>query len=811
MNNKLLCSLIAVAGLYGCGSSSDAPSDKTPTTETPTATTYSQLYGYLYWEYGLPLSDIQRRSDGWVTTEMIDNPNLIVQTGYYNLRFDADDVALTGFDASTGSDYMSALTEDVTTFSTASMLIEVDVNDITYTATSGVIEATDDYWFNVRLIEAGQYVQRFDHMGLVFTDKDGNTLEGTTYFEVTAWPDRVVFTLDMSNVENVSRSKIQITSPNGVIHKIDEEKNKVNLALKPQEDLTLQELSPDTYITKAYDRSTEKTLEVSFDSDEYAFRIDFAPTNTSYPDDIDHYDEYVIEVTNPSNSEINVPLVFNETTVRNITGTVMTLVEDEDGRPSGQAVQISKNWHSDSDYVINHEGTWLRGSTMVTVDANSSKTLRLRVIAGYWDQVGSASHAQLSLIGYSSRCWQWDESALGSWGESMTFDPYSGIAGAFIADVRPTWTTPLNGTSTDHNWTENVGGGDFLIYYDENGDYRWPKKLKTAYRWTGPNMTEVLYSGVTDDDAIQFTYTTQLVRSNDYHRRFQQFDYEILKDISPTRLVYYQMAADYYNSPDFENYYQGNNAGLIDAVTPTQGGNEYISVDSFDNTWIAIEDTVSGNDTATGYRGLLWRKSTINDIDSALYMHSYARTYGQGTLLFDISGNTTNQDYYKGSKISAEIEFIIPAQSSELYWGYDANFSNRLSSYSSAWQAVMDEYTYNEMTVVASKGEVIKHYPVTIQPESSSSVDVQFTIPAQKGIGHIPVIVQNAAANQALYAQYYQDGAWVSAVQNSANVATHASYQGYLNADGTMDYVFNIIRPAVSLEDALIIRIYSGD
>jgi hypothetical protein len=450
---------------------------------------------------------------------------------------------------------------------------------------------------------------------------------------------------------------------------------------------------------------------------------------------------------------------------------------------------------------------------MVTIAANSTKTLRLRVIYGYWDQVGTASHAQLSLIGYNSINWQWDESALGAWGESMTFDPYQAIAGSFAADIRPTWTTPMKATSSDHAWTANYGASNFLVYYDQNGDHRWPKKLKTAYRWTGPNITEVIYSGVTDDDAIRFKYTTQLVRSNDYHRRFQHYEYEILKNITPSRLSYYQMAAEYYFTSFFDKYYLGNTTTMTQEVTAINGSNVYGLSYLFNNLWVSPDDNTanSGSTTAAARRGLLWKSSTVNDVESDVYLHAYGRTWGNATTLFEISGSSTNQSYTAGTVIKGELEFIMPAKTSSQYWGYDNDFADRLAAISTSepWQSVFQEHSYNTYNLNVSKGTLVKSYPVTIEA-AQSRVLAQFTIPANKGIGHIPVMIQNAGSNLELRMQYKLEGesSWNWAVENTANIGKNAYFQGYLNADGTTDYAFNIIRPEGSLAKSMLVRIF---
>ncbi|NIP96932.1 MAG: hypothetical protein GWO24_27250, partial [Akkermansiaceae bacterium] len=52
--------------------------------------------------------------------------------------------------------------------------------------------------------------------------------------------------------------------------------------------------------------------------------------------------------------------------------------------------------------------------------------------------------------------------------------------------------------------------------------------------------------------------------TRDYHRRFHDYRYEFLQDVvAPRRLAFYQMAADYYFSAAYNNYYLGDETGLL--------------------------------------------------------------------------------------------------------------------------------------------------------------------------------------------------------------------------------------------------------
>jgi len=76
--------------------------------------------------------------------------------------------------------------------------------------------------------------------------------------------------------------------------------------------------------------------------------------------------------------------------------------------------------------------------------------------------VPAASHAQLSLIGRGHNQF-WDEAAIGSFGESICYEPGRVQRRCFIDDVRPLMTLPAAG-GKPWGWAENCGGGDFLVW-----------------------------------------------------------------------------------------------------------------------------------------------------------------------------------------------------------------------------------------------------------------------------------------------------------------------------------------------------------
>jgi hypothetical protein len=762
-------------------------------------------YTFIYFENGYPtrLSG-SRRAQSMANRFARENPDVVVQTGFYSLRFDCDTMQLSGYDAVQGSDYLEALNENPQRFSPAMLSLRMEKDGVKYICTSAMVQSRDNQL--VRLIESGRFVQRFDLVGLVFTASNGAVLDGYGRLEITAWADHAVFTLDLSGIEGVDQTGIMLVSPAGKTHVAVEEGDRAVLALEPHLDRVCEPLKPSSLVHESTVAASGKAVRHVFDEEEHALRFDLPMERFAYPKDAGRMHEFVIELRNPSGKDTVLPLVFNELSSQEITGTSMLLCEDSDGRPTGIPVQVSKNWHNEKGHRVKHDGPWIRGYSMVPLKAGERRRLRLRVVTGFWGNVPAVSYAQLSVIGYGGN-WKWDESALGSWGESMCYDPSQHLGASFITDVRPAFT--FGKSTKPYQWTENVGGGDFLVYFDRDNTYRWAKRLKTAYLWTGPNMTEVHYSGITDDEKIRFNYRIRSVRTADYHRRFHAFKYEFLKDVeAPKRLVFHQMAADYYNSAKFERYFVGQGGGAGQELRKDANLSGYAAKPiPFNDAWISIDDTAGGSDDLAGaHRGMLSIQSTLNGRPFPVYLHSFGR--GRNRTSFDLAPESVGQSYSAGDVVQGELEFVMPAKSTPLYWGADREFAGRLEAYGdNAWQAVADEQAHNlRMQVSVGKGTLLQSYPLEIRA-ADGEVLADFSID-RGGIGHVPVILRDVPSGRVLRAERYTGGTWVPL--ESVDIAQNSYYQGIRNPHGGMDCVFNIARPSPDLSKSWRVRIVMG-
>ena len=163
-------------------------------------------------------------------------------------------------------------------------------------------------------------------------------------------------------------------------------------------------------------------------------------------------------LSNPTDREQPARLLFEKTAsgFRQRIGAAITgmsaVLRDAEGHPTGIPVQLSKNWHSRPEGGV-YAGLWFHGFSQVRLPPQAKVELELTIAYGHWGGVAAASHAQLCLIGWGSNQ-LWDQSALGSWGESICYEPDQVQAQCSVLDVRPVmvrrWppTSPGSGRTT---------------------------------------------------------------------------------------------------------------------------------------------------------------------------------------------------------------------------------------------------------------------------------------------------------------------------------------------------------------------------
>lgn len=283
------------------------------------------------------------------------------------------------------------------------------------------------------------------------------------------------------------------------------------------------------------------------------------------------YQKVALTFTNDSDIDVEIPVCFaygHENTYRTaipITG--LSPMMRRNGVPTGTQVQISKTWDgvANDDLLFDYEyrskqGYWMRATTSVVLPRHSTQELEYFCAFEHYGGIVAASHAQLGLMGWGHSSTQWDQLALGSHGETIC---YSVCGGSTMQDIRGLYTRSFHGNMAEYGWAGNVGGGNFLIYFDGNEtDTRiaWPKNpaqdisnMISDYRTQCPIMTEAVFSGTTPDGKISAEYNVILSSTDDCARHYHRITLDFNADTEFSRLSLYSRPSNRYMPPCLRN------------------------------------------------------------------------------------------------------------------------------------------------------------------------------------------------------------------------------------------------------------------
>jgi len=488
-----------------------------------------------------------------------------------------------------------------------------------------------------------------------------------------------------------------------------------------------------------------------------------APSNSDFDQDHFHnwYGRHRIEVDTGMSGPVSVPMAFFGSTSLswNVTGGV-AILRDEQGEPLGVPVQISKNWHGPGN-------RWYHFYAHPVFSGLSSEEMEFTIASSRWGDAYAASHAQLGLTGWGETDYRtgrghWDESALGCFGESVTYDPDLTLGRAMVDDVRPF----LVQANQKWSWTGNVGGADFLRYKTETEPYwiRRMSRVRSHYDAPGPNVTDVTYAGVTTDGRIQGKMTSQLAATDDLVRVYYHLEYTFLSDVRYNRLAFFQVAADRYGDNLFTKYAYGNSGGVIqtgqvDTAHNTTGYESDMHRGialTGDSPWVMLYDNqLTGGNLPEQYAdiGFVVREfevvtGTVTLTTPHINIH---RTNNSGfyQYAFELglpyqSGSTwcgsgcQGQDRFvpAGTTVKATVEYLIPPADPMRYYGVNNHLKMLPNSAFRSPDMMLSLARGNELYVSVSTGTLARTYPIEIEAQLGA-VAADFTVTG--GLGYTPI------------------------------------------------------------------------
>lgn len=453
--------------------------------------------------------------------------------------------------------------------------------------------------------------------------------------------------------------------------------------------------------------------------------------------DIRDYDEFVITVENAAGDRLRVPFLLYLVGLANPTG-LCPMLCDADGVPTGIPVQLSKNWH------YPQIGSYLRAYMPLPATPGTS-TYRLRIAYGFYGTLPSASHAQLSLVGYGGNG-RWDQLAIGCWGETFCLDMDMSCVDIAITDVR--MLMARNGRQGKKwSWTDAGWGGDWLGAEDAAGHKLAFNGLKTAYLAHGPCLTEVRYQGhYGSGREVDLQATVRTLRTDDYARTFLTLDYAFCRDLPADAAWLFKMGRT--GALVTPRIAYGNADGLIAEQSVPQGlePNELfvdrVTLSGRGPWWVAFPGALSidGRDWGTGARALVIRSYRASFAGRNLTRPTISmpvhKVQKDGRLDLDLLLVPPEgaQSFSPGDRVSADLEWITLPRIADDYYGPNEVFRQHLADNPRSWRTVYREAKGNDLRLTVTGGTVTNTYPIIIQTERS-----EVSVEIEGGVGIVPI------------------------------------------------------------------------
>lgn len=434
---------------------------------------------------------------------------------------------------------------------------------------------------------------------------------------------------------------------------------------------------------------------------------------------------------------------------------ISPLLRDAEGYPLGLPVQISKNWHG---------WVWFHGVSVLELPPGLTLPLELTIANAFWGGVPAASHAQLCLVGWGVHQ-LWDESAIGSFGENICYDPDVNLQRSMIDDVRPLLVWSMGQAPRQKwGWTNNVGGGDCLVYFDAAGQRQYLSRMRTYYARYGPCLTEVIYAGQTPDGCLEARMTASLYRCDDLTRGVYHLRYDVQKPLPFTRLAFFQLGADHYNDHCFKKMARGNAEGLIEEWTPEFGGQTYgrQGLPCEGRTpWFSLHEGYSGRGSEGGAwanRGLIIRsfQARLGGQDQP---HPYAAVFRTQdhfpSANVELAPPPDLQALQPGDFVEAEVVMAIFPQQADDYYGPNEGLRAALAAHPNSWFPVRREAVGNDLQVEAQRGRVERSYPVRVRAENDAAEWV-----VTGGLGYVPMTIAGLSTYREFVLERLEAGSW---------------------------------------------------
>jgi len=280
-------------------------------------------------------------------------------------------------------------------------------------------------------------------------------------------------------------------------------------------------------------------------------------------------------------------------------------------------------------------------------------------------------------------------------------------------------------------WTNNVGGGDFLRFFDPAGTRVPHTAMRTAYQRYGPCLTKVTYAGKIGPN-LRHHETVSLSRTDDIVRGVYRLRLDVDQATNFSRFVIFQAGADTYSYTSERRMAQGNETGLVREWNTQWGGDTYRTAPvecAGRIPWISLHDAVARTEKdvqgAWANRGIVireWNASLGGKPASPWMAERGIGARGTPSSTVDIVPPPGVTRLEPGDFVEATFEHIIVPQFAKDYYGPNEALRTALQEHQNSWPMIQREAVGNERRVDVSVGKLTALHPaVTIATSNNQA------------------------------------------------------------------------------------------
>jgi hypothetical protein len=346
-----------------------------------------------------------------------------------------------------------------------------------------------------------------------------------------------------------------------------------------------------------------------------------------------------------------------------------------------------------------------------------------------------------------------------------------------------------------------------LVYANAGGYQSRPDhqlgRMRTHYAYTGPNLTNVSYAGISRDGRIAARIDTQLGRTDDLVRVYYHLEYTVLDDVEYDRLALFQVAADRYADNGFTRYAYGNAAGVLQQGDISDHRTTGYAADADrgialpgEAPWVMLyasdrsDGSLPEHLANVGYVVRSY-EALIGDTLVTTPHINLIRTYNGGCsqvgMELGLPHDPSSRMVPAGSVLRATVEYLVPPADKGAYYGQSDYLTAMAADDFTDTRMMLELAAGNHLEVVATAGTLLRTWPVELAA-SAEKVAVQFTLTG--GRGYTPVTIHGLARPDGWRLESLVKGAWTLVDQS---VEGNDYWQAYDNPSaGGFDLIFNV-------------------